>query len=47
MAKILITGTNKGIGYHATLFLARAGHEVLATMRNPDACDLEKIATRW
>ncbi len=45
MARILITGTSKGIGYDATLVLARAGHEVVATMRNPDASDLEKIAT--
>ncbi len=44
MARILITGTSKGIGYDATLLLARAGHEVLATMRNPGASDLEKVA---
>ena len=43
MAKILITGTSKGIGYDATLLLARAGHEVVATMRNPGASDLEKV----
>ena len=45
MAKILITGTSKGIGYDAALLLARAGHEVVATMRNPSACDLEKVGT--
>ncbi len=45
MAKILITGTSKGIGYDATLLLARAGHEVVATMRNPGSSDLEKVAT--
>jgi NAD(P)-dependent dehydrogenase (short-subunit alcohol dehydrogenase family) len=45
MAKILITGTSKGIGYHAALLLARTGHEVVATMRNPGASDLEKVAT--
>jgi NAD(P)-dependent dehydrogenase (short-subunit alcohol dehydrogenase family) len=44
MARVLITGTSKGIGYEAALLLARAGHEVFATMRTPAACDLEKVA---
>jgi NAD(P)-dependent dehydrogenase (short-subunit alcohol dehydrogenase family) len=42
VAKVLITGTSKGIGYHTMLHLARAGHEVVATMRNPAASDLGK-----
>lgn len=45
MATVLITGTSKGIGYDTALLLARAGHEVLATMRNPGASNLEKVAT--
>ena len=35
MPNVLVTGTSKGIGYAATLELARAGHTVYATMRNP------------
>jgi NAD(P)-dependent dehydrogenase (short-subunit alcohol dehydrogenase family) len=35
MAKILVTGTSKGIGFITALTLARAGHTVYATMRNP------------
>lgn len=36
MATVLITGTSKGIGYSTALTLARAGHTVYATLRNPD-----------
>ncbi len=33
--KILITGTSRGIGFDAAIALAKAGHTVFATMRNP------------
>lgn len=36
MATILITGCSKGIGFESALAFARAGHNVLATMRNPE-----------
>src|SRR5215510_6337184 len=35
MSNIVITGTSRGIGLATALELARAGHEVVATMRNP------------
>jgi len=35
MSYIAITGTSRGIGLATALELARAGHEVVATMRNP------------
>jgi NAD(P)-dependent dehydrogenase (short-subunit alcohol dehydrogenase family) len=47
MASVLITGTSKGIGLVTALCLARAGHEVYATMRNPArAPELAKAAAQ-
>jgi len=37
MPTVLITGTSKGIGFETALAFARAGYNVLATMRNPSA----------
>jgi NAD(P)-dependent dehydrogenase (short-subunit alcohol dehydrogenase family) len=35
MKTILVTGSSTGLGYASAVALARAGHEVFATMRNP------------
>jgi len=37
MANVLITGSSSGFGYLTALELARHGHRVFATMRNPAA----------
>jgi NAD(P)-dependent dehydrogenase (short-subunit alcohol dehydrogenase family) len=47
MATVLITGSSKGIGLTTALTLARAGHTVYATMRNPSrAPQLAETAAR-
>ena len=45
MAIIVITGTSTGIGQATAIVLGRAGHDVFATMRNPDrSTELQSIA---
>ncbi len=44
MSVAVITGCSTGIGYSTALRLAADGHDVIATMRNPSASDLEAVA---
>jgi NAD(P)-dependent dehydrogenase (short-subunit alcohol dehydrogenase family) len=47
MALVLITGTSRGIGYETALAFARAGNNVLATMRSPiSSPQLAEVATK-
>ncbi len=47
MASVLITGTSKGIGLETALAFGRAGHKVLATMRDPSQSpELAETAAR-
>lgn len=40
--KIVVTGSSNGIGYLTVLTLARQGHQVFATMRNPEGKNSNK-----
>ena len=44
MGLALVTGCSTGIGYATALRLARDGHRVVATMRDPSGGDLAKVA---
>lgn len=39
MSVILVTGASTGIGQEAALHMARKGHQVYASVRNPDTAD--------
>ena len=47
MKTVVVTGTSTGLGYATAVALARAGHKVVATMRDPGrAPDLQSLASK-
>lgn len=46
MTRSVVTGSSSGIGLATAVRLATAGHQVVATMRNPDAADDLRAAAR-
>ena len=47
MSRIIITGSSRGIGMATALLLARAGHSVVAAMRDPSRSpELGRISAR-
>jgi NAD(P)-dependent dehydrogenase (short-subunit alcohol dehydrogenase family) len=44
MQRVLVTGTSSGFGRLTALSLARRGHHVIATMRDPDGKNRDKAA---
>src|SRR5688572_26207941 len=47
MKTIIVTGTSTGIGFATAVALARAGHDVFATMRDPARSpELQALATK-
>ena len=47
MKTIMVTGTSTGIGFATAVALARAGHDVFATMRDPARSpELQALATK-